>query len=301
MELVDIKLGTETFELVDKTEVTMPIQVYTRLAEFVKAIATKHPTWGFKANYIMRNYEQVEVAGRRHNQTKELYTNEITVTQGRVELGSIGLETYGTKKFTVANPRIQKERQRGTATRTSDIKKAIKLVEKTFFPKTDAELVKELSKNAKEVMGDHVRRKRQFVDSLWRDMNPSAFSFVLENIEAYKEFAKYHPNPARNIDNLDSLLEARRTSKEFMDNYEAGSACYVTLLGDNFHFSFYDKDPIKIARDEVPAEIKASVGMLKLVTNVTEVASIGLKCSDEVFLINVPNNVRLVEKQNEAS
>jgi hypothetical protein len=301
MELVDIKLGEQTLELVDGTQKTLPIQTYDKLAELVKAIATKHPTWGFKTNNVMRGYESVEIMGKRYNQVKYLYSSEITVMQGRVELGNIGVETYGTRKLYISNPRIQNERRRGTATRTSDLKKAIKLVQKTFFPKTDAELVKELSKHAKEVAHDHARRQRQFVDSLWRDMHPSAFSFVQQHIEAYKEFTKYHQNPVRNIDKLDDMLEARRTSKEFLDNYEAGSACYVTLLGDTFNFSFCNKEPITITRDEVPAEIKGRVGMLKLVPNVSEVATIGLKCSDDVYLINMPNNVRLVEKQNEAS
>ena len=301
MSLVDIKLGEELVSLADGTQVMMPVQVRPNVAEFVKAIATKHPTWEFKTNYIRREYEVVEVMGRQTNQVKNLVTHELTVMQGKVELGNIGAEDYGARKYYVSNNRIRQERQRGSATRTGDLKKALKLVEKTFFPRTDAEIVKELTNRAKDMLSTHVRKHRNNVESLWRDMQASAFEFVRQNMDAYAEFASQHSHPVRNLSMLDGLMEARRTSKQFADNYEAGSACYVAITGDTFHFTFVNKETITFARDVLPPEVRTRVGMLKLMPVLGEIPDVGVKCDEEVYLINMPNNVRLGDEPNAVS
>jgi hypothetical protein len=295
MSLVDIKLGEEIVKLADGTDVMMPVQVRPTVAEFIKAIASKHPTWEFKPAYIRREYEIVEVAGRQTNQVKNLVTHELTVMQGKVELGNIGAEDYGARKFYVSNPRIRQERQRGSVTRTGDLKKALKLVDKTFFPKTDAEKVKELTSRAKDMLSTHVRKHRNNVESLWRDMQASALDFVRLNMDEYAEFVTRHSHPVRNLNMLEGLIDARRTSKQFSDNYEAGSACYVAITGDTFHFTFVDKEPITFARDVLPPEVRTRVGMLKLVPVLGEIPDVGVKCDEEVYLINMPNNVRLGE------
>jgi hypothetical protein len=100
---------------------------------------------------------------------------------------------------------------------------------------------------------------------------------------------------------LEGLIDARRTSKQFSDNYEAGSACYVAITGDTFHFTFVDKEPITFARDVLPPEVRTRVGMLKLVPVLGEIPDVGVKCDEEVYLINMPNNVRLGDEPNAVS
>jgi hypothetical protein len=278
-----------------------PVKVRPNLAEFIQAIASKHPTWEFKPAYIRREYEVVEFEGRQTNQVKDLMSNELTIMQGKVELGNIGAEDYGARKYYVSNSRIRQERQRGSVTRTGDLKKALKLVDKTFFPKTDAEKVKELTSRAKDMLSTHVRKHRNNVESLWRDMQASALDFVRLNMDEYVEFASRHSHPVRNLNLLEGFIDARRTSKQFSDNYEAGSACYVAITGDTFHFTFANKEPITFERNEVHPEVRTRVGMLKLVPLLGEIPDVGVKCDEEVYLINVPNNVRLGDEPNAIS
>ena len=151
------------------------------------------------------------------------------------------------------------------------------------------------------MLSTHVRKHRNNVESLWRDMQASAFEFVRQNMDEYAEFASQHSHPVRNLNMLDTLTEARRTSKQFSDNYDNGSACYVAITGDTFHFTFADKEPITFARDVLPPEVRTRVGMLKLVPVLGEIPDVGVKCDEEVFLINMPNNVRLGDEPNAVS
>ena len=292
--LDNIILGTQEQQLADKSIISMPITMRPKTQEFVVAVAKKHPTWKFTPNYVSRNYEHVEFNGRMYSQVSELVATEFTVMQGKDELGRIGAEYWGANKYTITNKRIQQQRERGSITRTSDLKKAVKLVEKMFFPKTDKEVIKEIKERAIDRLSTHVRKPRYDLDNVWRNMNRTAILFIKENMEAYKQFTQHVQ-----IDGLDKFNEfwdVRANAQALEDNYNDGKASMVTIMGDVFYFSFKNKDPIAYVRDNVSPEVKARVGMLKLLAVGGAIDNVGLKCEDDVFIVNMPNIVSLGEQ-----
>ncbi len=289
--LDNIILGTQEQQLADKSIVQMPVTMRPRTQEFVEAIARKHPTWRFTPNYVSRNYENVDINGRIYSQVSELIATEFTVAQGKDELGKIGAEYWGANKFTITNKRIAKQRERGSVTRTSDLKKAIKLVEKTFFPKTDTEVLKELKNNAIERLSNYTRKNKYDLDGVWRNMQRTALLFIKENMNEYKAFSAHVTIDG--LDKFDEIWEARSVSQSLEDNFNDGKASMVTIMGDVFYFSFAKDEtpPIAFERDNVSPEVKKRIGMLKLLNIGQAIENIGLKCEDDVFIINMPNIV----------
>lgn len=287
--LDNIKLGTQEQQLADKSIVHMPITMRPKTQEFVEAVAKKHPTWTFIPNYISRNYENVEINDKIYSQVSELIATEFNVMQGKDELGRIGAEYWGAQKFTITNKRIQTQRERGSITRTSDLKKAVKLVEKMFFPKTDTEVLKEVKERAVDRLSHYTRKNRYDLDNVWRNMQRTAILFVKENMEAYKAFSAHVSIDG--LDKFDEFWEARNNSQTLEDNFNNDSASMITIINDVFYFSFKSKPPIAFARDNVSPEVKARIGMLKLLAVGQAIDSVGLKCDDDVFIINLPNIV----------
>ena len=292
MSLDNIKLGTEEVKLIDNSVVTMDVIMRPMTQEFVEALARKHPTWTFTPNYISRDYENVEHNGRIYSQVSKVIATEFNVMQGKDTLGRVGAEYWGSKKFTITNPRIVAQRERGSVTRTGDLKKAMKLVEKMFFPKTDNEIIKDLKQRAMERLSNHTRTHRYNLDNLWRSMQSTAILFVKENMEAYKQFTQHVT--VDGLNKFDEYWDARSNSQSLEDEYNDGKACMVAIMNDTFFFSFKNSDPVSFVRDEVAPQVKTKVGMLKLLAVGGAIDNVGLKCEDDVFLISMmPNNVRV--------
>ena len=287
--LDNIKLGTQEQQLADKSVVHMPITMRPKTQEFVEAIASKHPTWTFIPNYVTRNYENVELNGRTYSQVSELLATDFSVMQGKDELGRIGAEYWGANKFTITNKRIQKQRERGSVTRTSDLKKAIKLVEKMFFPKTDTEVLKEVREQAVDRLSNYTRKHRYDLDNVWRNMQRTAILFIKENMDEYKAFSAHVTIDG--VDKFEEFWDARNNAQTLEDNFNNDSASMVTIINDVFYFSFKTKKPIAFERDNVSPEVKARIGMLKLLAVGGAIDNVGLKCEDDVFIINLPNIV----------
>ena len=291
MSLDNIKLPTQEIELRDGSKVMMQVQVKPTALEFVMAIAKKHPTWTITPETISRDYKHVEYNGRMCSEVDALWAYEFNVAQGKDVLGRIGAEYWGGQKFFITNDRIRKQRERGSITRTGDIKKAIKLVEKMFFPKTDAEVIKEITVRGKDLLGNYRYRKNSDFNDLWRNMSNSALSFVRDNLEEFRAYTSH--SSITGLDRFEEIWDARDKARTLEDAYADGSASMVTIMGDTYFFTFKDTPIVSFTRDEVSPEIKTKVGMLKLVASGQAIDDVGFKCDDDVFVINMlPNIVR---------
>lgn len=291
--LANIKLHSEEVELRDGTKVMMQVEIKPTAEMFVEELAKKHPTWTFTPNSISRDYENVDINGRIYSQVSKLWAYEFDVTQGKDVLGRIGAEYWGGNRFYVTNDRIMKERQRGSVTRTKDLKKAIKLVSKMFFPKTDKEVVKEITTRGKDILGNYRYRKQSNFQDIWRNAQKNAMLYVRENLTEFRAFTAGAGTSIDGFENFETAWQEKDKSYELEKAYAEGRASMVTLMGDVFYFTFKDTPAVSFHRDEVTPEIKTKVGMLKLVANGEAIDNVGFKCEDDVFVINMlPNIVR---------
>lgn len=291
--LANIKLHSEEVELRDGTEVMMQVEIKPSAEMFVEELAKKHPTWTFTPNSISRDYENVDINGRIYSQVSKLWAYEFNVTQGKDILGRIGAEYWGGQRFYVTNDRIMKERQRGSVTRTKDLKKAMKLVSKMFFPKTDKEVVKEITARGKDILGNYRYRKQSNFQDIWRNAQKNAMLYVRENLTEFRAFTAGTGTSSEGLENFETAWQEKDKSYELEKAYAEGRASMVTLMGDVFYFTYKDTPAVSFHRDEVTPEIKTKVGMLKLVANGEAVDGVGFKCEDDVFVINMlPNIVR---------
>lgn len=289
MELTNIKLGTQEVELTDGTKVQMEVKMPVRTNEFVTAVAMAHPTWTFTPNYVCRQYEHIERNGRIYSQIKGLQVHEVTVYQNKTELGRIGADTHGAHKYTIFNERISAKRERGSHARTGDLKKALGMVEKMFYPKKDKEILKEIVSRARDTISSHTRQRRYNLDDLWRNMSKVAVHFIADNLETFRQYAG--ASAIKGLDTYTEALDIRDKAQALEDNYNKNEASIVTIMNDVFYFSFASKDPIAFKRDDVAPQIKASIGMLKLIERGKSIDDVGLRCEEDVFLVNVPNIV----------
>jgi hypothetical protein len=293
MSLPNIILGSQEVERIDGTKVRMDVEIKPTAMEFVEALAKKHPTWTFTPESVSRDYENVEHPnGRIYSQVSKLWAYEFSVMQGKDLLGRIGTEYWGGQKYFVTNDRIRKQRERGSVTRTGDLKKAIKLVDKTFFAKTDLEVVLELTNKGKDLLGNYRYRKQSAFHDLWRNMQDNALAFINDNLEEFRAFTTM-TQPVTGLEKFEQLRDERIASRTLENAYANGEASMVTMMGDKFFFTFKGTPAVAYNRDEVPASIKAKVGMLKLVADGEAVEDVGFRCMEDVYVINMlPNIVR---------
>jgi hypothetical protein len=299
--LANIKLHSEEIELRDGSRVTLQVQGKPSAMMFVEELAKRHPTWTFTPNSVSRDYKNVDYNGRTYSEVDSLWAYEFTVTQGKDILGRLGAEYWGGNRFFVTNDRIMKERQRGSVTRTKDLKKALKLVSKMFFPKTDKELVKEITIRGKDILGNYRYRKQQNFHDIWRNMNKGMLLYIRENLAEFRAFTAGAGMSIDGLENFETAWQEKDKSSELEKAYAEGRASMVTLMGDVFYFTFKDTPAVSFHRDEVTPEIKTKVGMLKLVANGEAIDNVGFKCEEDVFVINMLPNIVRQGGQSEAS
>jgi hypothetical protein len=96
------------------------MQISTKLAPLVFEAAKKFPRWKFVGSHTREYSDYVEIA-------------MFTVYENREKIGTVGTsQTRSGTKYVIGNERIKKILKRGSAMETGDLKKALKLMAKSF-------------------------------------------------------------------------------------------------------------------------------------------------------------------------
>lgn len=302
----NITFRKHEFKKPDGTTYEVPSTFEPDLKEFVEALAGKYPTWEFVETSSYTKWREVLdfATNTKYSEALEEQVRELEVFDaGKEKLGTIGKEGWGQRKLTITNNRIRQQLERGREFKTSDAKKAVKLVDKHFYGKTKAEHLLDDYKIAREAIGDYSREKRYGVNHVWDSMAKSAMEFVAKNFDAYMHMMQTLPTEVQShnsrLAKFPELLEDYHNSLAFLKGIDDKQAVMVSIKGDEYatvknNSQLYEAPDLEIdirERDAIKDHIKRSVGMLKLLEPKQAITGVGLKCTDTIFMvIDKPNN-----------
>lgn len=251
-------------------------------------LATGKPMWAF---YISSGSMGLNTSGEPNG---SLRVRDVQIKQDGELLGVVSSEYHGgSKKIFVANRRIEQQRSGRNSGKmvTSDYKRAYREIIKNFYRKDPQEVITDayeaLRNNISNMSHNHYRKMRDATNT---------FKEIAGNI-AFNNLGMFLQLPI--IDDLKTDLQTNFTLAQ--DNDKAhnelsrlvrllnpveaeGTAAVVVTLGSSYILSY--KGPAEmIASDELPEELRAPLGMLKLSETNTLVDGIGVRVSENTFLV----------------
>lgn len=278
MGLANVSLGEEVKHRINAdTQYRTPRGI---LGEVIWKIASANPHW-----------RVVCTRGIQHSMDNIFTPEEFRVYQGKEVLGMIRLAHYRREYCVgIANKRIGQKLDRGDEQHTKDVAKAISIVKKTFSTKTTAERVADaLSKSADVVRGIDwavARKVRDHTFNLSEAVHEFAYKVQRQEFESYlqktpqtsKLVAILH---AHDSDTLDMVTI--RAVKTAMDN---GDTCTVVLTDGKYIVKHRESNGAEVYDDaNFPDNLRAKLGLLKLVGDGQMVTDVGCRINDEIFVL----------------
>ena len=243
------------------------------LAETIWMCATKFPLWRFNAKYIS-SYNFVTTFEVRSN-------GELL---GTIEL--VQTTTGGTWCVAVTNERIANTRARGKAFRTSNPKSAFDKVRKTFGRKNPTERLTDALAAAKEKLsGAQYDAQRKFEVADNRHTGALINFVKLPNIyEQFVAYAEHNEAAAKVLADLEETKLAMQTINDVRSKYNKPES--VLVIRDEGEYIVRYHDRVQIFDDgTMPHEIRARLGMLKLVDPGKAIDGFGFRVSEEVYVV----------------
>jgi hypothetical protein len=275
IKLDNVILGMHDDNKGGKTEAT----VDTFLEPLIEELAIKHPEWKFEQQYARRNF----VGG----------SGEVAWTYERMkvmdkyeEIGQIGIDyTRAGKRFWINNHRVEGMRERGSGVKTTDIKKAIRHVDKFFGRKNLNEKLAEARDKARNVIENISREKYYKHQGVWGAIQDDARKYIAENIQAFMAATNNHkkaeefPVAVQELEHANNVRNMTNSNKSYL----------VFIEGMNYSVSLGQSLPEIMTSEELPAFIRMGVGMLKLVEDGVLITNIGFRVDESTFVVLPPS------------
>jgi hypothetical protein len=270
IKLDNVILGMHDDGKGGKTEAT----VDTFLEPLVEELAIKHPEWKFGHDHARRNH----VGDGKVEWTYE----RMKVMDKYEELGQIGIDyTRAGKRFWINNHRVEGMRERGSGVKTTDIKKAIRHVDKFFGRKNLNEKLAEARDKARNVIENISRDKYYKHQNVWGSIQDDARKYIAENIQAFMAATNNHkkaeefPVAMQELDHANNVRAMTNSNKSHL----------VFIEGMNYSVSLGQSLPEIMTSEELPAFIRMGVGMLKLVEDGVLITNIGFRVDESTFVV----------------
>lgn len=250
--------------------------MHPMLDDLMDALAVKRPAW----TYVAYGYG-THMTGDRYRM------DYIRICENGQQLGTVEREYFNRgDSYAIDNFRMRGKRERGRATHTKDLKKAVKHILDNFYSLTPAELVSAARSTAASKLSDIVgRAERKYTEcavKLREDM--IAFAF-----EHWDEFCKQRIEMSK-VPYRDGLPEAKQKRDEvmvFQSSWNARSALLVVTTDRTYYLTSPGLEERQdLAPDEVPAYVRSAIGMLKLIEPGQYIPDVGIRAADNTFFVS---------------
>jgi hypothetical protein len=202
------------------------------------------------------------------------------------EIGQIGIDyTRAGKRFWINNHRVEDMRERGSGVKTTDIKKAIRHVDKFFGRKNLNEKLSEARDKARNVVENITRSKYYEHQGVWNAIQNDARQYIAENIQAFMAATKNHAQAEKFPVAVQELEHANKVRDMAVND----KAYLVFIEGMNYSVSLGQSLPEIMTSEELPAFIRMGVGMLKLVEDGVLITNIGFRVDESTFVVLPPS------------
>lgn len=234
----------------------------------------------------MRHHDWLFVAPESFGQTAKNFT----VYKDGEELGSVIVSHSGV--YEIINKRINKARIKAGGMRTSDAKRAVKLIEKFFDVRSASVLVKEANDAVSSARSDAQWRKRHQFESIWDSLGVPLATYILQNLDTLRPTLENMGASGVQLDMLGGKLEMYRAVQNVFDT-NTTTKC-VVLSGGKYIMFDPKGDPNVYTETAdptlLPDTVRANLGILKMQEvreqeQIEYIQGIGGRISTNVFLV----------------
>lgn len=255
------------------------LKVLSPLSQFIKTLAIKYPQRRFVSSHFYR-YEDYAEAYR------------FRVYEGKEFLGELSLESGSSSRggtvFVIGNDRIKKARERGSESKTKDLNKAVRIFEKNFNTQTVAEKLVEASSETNDVVNRVFHdRERKHQDN-FRGVIRHLEKYIVDNWETLSEIAIKNNADVKEVQSLQANYAEYEAVKEIYECKSKNNGSVVLLHGADYTVKRVQNGEEKVmsySGESLPAHIKVSVGMLKLLEPKKFVGGVGVRVSESIFYV----------------
>jgi hypothetical protein len=235
-------------------------------------IVRKHTTWKFVAANFYSSMRSANV----------YVASQFNIYCSGEYLGTVELEYHGRGyKIAVRNDRIADERERGSSYRTEDVEKATTKIRRKFYPKGSAERVDEAVERAASKVREHASSIGNETYQKRRTFLSNAEAFVLAHSAEYTTMFNLHKE-------AEALAKAQE-EKDVVDvvhkAFLNGAGAIVLVDGLLYIVKVGKADAVTRSDSELSEDMRAKLGMLKLVEDGEIVSGVGLKVDEKTFFL----------------
>lgn len=255
------------------------VRVRQKQAALISKLAVSHPKWMLVAsNFFIQ---------KRDNNTTSCDLVKFWVYEGRQELGYISMEYYNNDyAYSMDNSRLSATRTRGNSTRTKDMAKAIKIIEKHFYPTTLGERVVRSRDVADSAVNKVAYVNRHNFESHYSRIAPVITAYMMNNLSECQRIVEAHGTLKQVGASLElgELYEAQRAGINLARMYEDGQAVHV-LINNGDYVIATKAGSVVIGPDDLTPMAKRNLGMLKLAAIDQFIPDVGLRVTDDLFVV----------------
>lgn len=269
----------------DKWVDEFDIQLHNIISPLVREISLRHPDWRIESSDSETGW-----AGRTpHQFSKDFMLSHFRITKDGEEVGRIDVDGYSerTYKMYIVNPRIRAERVRGKGAATKDLKKAIKMIEANFSPKTLDEVIHESVTLTVSAIEQTAAKRRYAVDDVMRRAMPGLRKYLRDNADAIiPTLIDEGVNPSV-LDNYAETYDTFRAA-HFQSECALRDTGHIVIMRKGEYVVTTAKGTLVGAYNDntLPAALKPKLGILKILEDTNEpVEGVGQRIGHNVFYL----------------
>jgi hypothetical protein len=265
-----------------------PAVLAPKIAPFVDEILTHRPKWKFvcrqRAGVVTQDdgsqipaYGSLQVYSENDELLGELDTT-YTYRNSESQLN-----------YCYDNERLSDKRQRGSWTRSTKLDKAVKDVLKNFRPKNTNEIVRERIALVGSVVGQTASEAHKKFMNPYSKLNQQMTNFVMYN---WATLSPMFTKAGLEFDpDLPEIYAAAMKAKEMKESFfpDGGGVTIIVRPSDYLvvrNTGVDDKTDVQIkAPEELPAEVRRKLGILKLTELRQYVPDMGVHCAKDTYFI----------------
>jgi hypothetical protein len=258
------------------------VRVDEMLLPVLVALAQKNPTLQFK-------HERHKVYPMSEERASVMDFSVHDTNTPSTKVGEISITTRYSNRggservFTVGSPRLASERERGHEYRTKDAKNAIKTADKYFKPPPlKARVVAQEQKGARAIR-EHFDALKGRVSTRRNECFNQMIKFAAANKDAFMATLDTHEQGV-----FTSLLEVTDSYNiHRLLRSQADKGDLLTVIIEDDKYVLYYKQTIYVkSSDELPEDLRVSVGMLKLMEVSEMVEGKGVRTAPNCFVVS---------------
>lgn len=216
--------------------------------------------------------------------------SHFTVYEGNENVGRIRRDGYYEHdfKYEIFNDRVEATRRKRGGTQTKDLKKALKVIEINFAPKS----VEERRNKAIADMGNHIqssvwRCNRTLNDTLQR-ITPALASYLVRNLDTIRAELESLGAQPQTLDTIPAKFETCKGIWQVEASRAMQTGTTVVLMNDRY-LLIPDKSPLDttvVTASQLDKDMAGKLGILKLFDKVDEaIEDVGMRLNATTFYI----------------